>query len=99
MKQKYFMLLLILFAIVLSYIFLTQFKKENKEKKENFESEKDKQIVKEEVGSILHTDGLSFGEKISKIKALNRNDEVLRDLIFNNEKVTVELINKYIDTL
>jgi predicted membrane protein len=99
MKQKYFMLLLILVAIILSYVFLRQFKKENKEKKENFDSKKEKQIVKEQVGSILHTDGLSFGEKISKIKALNRDDEVLRDLIFNNEKMTIELINKYIDTL
>ena len=94
MKQKYFLLIL-LFGIIfiLSYIFLTQFKTEN------FDSKKEKQIVKEQVGSILHTDGFSFGEKISKIKALPLDDEVLKDLIFNNEKMTIELINKYINTL
>jgi hypothetical protein len=100
MKQKYFLLIL-LFAIIfiLSYVFLTQFKKENKEKKENFDSNKEKQIVKEQVGSILNTDGLSYGEKIYKIKASTREDEVLNNLIFNNEKTTIELINKYINTL
>jgi uncharacterized membrane protein len=99
MKQKYFLLILLLFAIILSYVFLTQFKKENKEKKENFDSNKEKQIVKEQVGSILNTGGLSYGEKIYKIKASTQNDEVLNNLIFNNEKTTIELINKYINTL
>jgi beta-galactosidase beta subunit len=41
---------------------------------------------------------ISFSQKISNIKNLNITDQTLTDLIFNNEKITVQLITDYMNT-
>ena len=65
-----------------------------KTKKENFIPKK----TQEDVQSILNTQGLSYSDKISKIKNLKSKDETLNDLIFKNEKMTIDLITDYMKT-
>jgi len=65
-----------------------------KNKKENFISKKSQ----EDIQSILNTEGLSYSDKISKIKILKVKDETLNDLIFKNEKMTIDLITDYMKT-
>ena len=65
-----------------------------KTKKENFIPKK----TQEDIQSILNTEGLSYSDKISKIKNLNSKDETLNDLIFKNEKMTIDLITDYMKT-
>lgn len=62
--------------------------------KENFVSNKNK----EDIQGILNTEGISYSDKISKIKNLQIKDDTLNDLIFNNEKITIKLIKEYIET-
>jgi len=65
-----------------------------KTKKENFIPKK----TQEDIQSILNTEGLSYSDKISKIKNLKSKDETLNDLIFKNEKMTIDLITDYMKT-
>ena len=65
-----------------------------KTKKENFIPKK----TQEDIQSILNTQGLSYSDKISKIKNLKSKDETLNDLIFKNEKMTIDLITDYMKT-
>lgn len=46
----------------------------------------------------LNKDYISFSQKISNIKNLKINDKTLNDLIFNNEKITIQLITDYMNT-
>jgi hypothetical protein len=61
---------------------------------ENFMSRKNK----EDVQRIINTDGLSYSEKISKIKSLKLKDNTINNLIFNYEKNTYNLIVEYMKT-
>ena len=86
-----------LFLISVSIIFgclVFMFFYVKKTKKENFIPQKSQEDVK----SILNTEGLSYSDKISKIKSLNIKDETLNDLIFKNEKITIDLIKEYMKT-
>jgi len=65
-----------------------------KNNKENFIPKKSQ----EDIQSILNTEGLSYSDKISKIKNLNVKDDTLNDLIFKNEKITIDLIKDYMNT-
>jgi virulence-associated protein VapD len=51
----------------------------------------------EKIQKILNRN-ISFSKKISNIKNLKINDKSLNDLIFNNEKITVQLITDYMKT-
>ena len=75
-------------GLVLMFFYL------EKNKKENFIPKK----TQEDIQSILNTQGLSYSDKISKIKNLKSKDETLNDLIFKNEKNTIDLINEYMKT-
>jgi hypothetical protein len=52
----------------------------------------------EKIQKILNNGKISFSQKISNIKNLNITDQTLTDLIFNNEKITVQLITDYMNT-
>ena len=65
-----------------------------KTKKENFIPRKSQ----EDIQSILNTEGISYSDKISKIKSLNVKDDTLNDLIFKNEKITIDLVKDYMNT-
>jgi hypothetical protein len=52
----------------------------------------------ENIQKILNNGKISFSQKISNIKNLNITDQTLTDLIFNNEKITVQLITDYMNT-
>jgi heme/copper-type cytochrome/quinol oxidase subunit 3 len=65
-----------------------------KNKKENFIPKK----TQEDIQSILNTEDLSYSDKISKIKILKVKDDTLNDLIFKNEKMTIDLISEYMKT-
>ena len=75
-------------GLVLMFFYL------KKTKKENFIPKKSQ----EDIQSILNTQGLSYSDKISKIKNLKSKDETLNDLIFKNEKMTIDLITDYMKT-
>ena len=75
-------------GLVLMFFYL------KKTKKENFIPKK----TQEDIQSILNTQGLSYSDKISKIKILKSKDETLNDLIFKNEKMTIDLITDYMKT-
>ena len=75
-------------GLVLMFFYL------KKTKKENFIPKK----TQEDIQSILNTQGLSYSDKISKIKNLKSKDETLNDLIFKNEKMTIDLITDYMKT-
>jgi heme/copper-type cytochrome/quinol oxidase subunit 3 len=86
-----------LFLISISFLFgclVFMFLYVKKTKKENFIPQKSQ----EDVQSILNTDGLSYSDKISKIKSLKIKDDTLNDLIFKNEKITLDLIKEYMKT-
>ena len=86
-----------LFLISISIIFgclVFMFFYVKKTKKENFIPKKSQ----EDIQSILNTKGLSYSDKISKIKTLKVKDETLNNLIFKNEKITIDLIEEYMKT-
>jgi len=85
------------FLIAVSIIFgcsVLMFFYLKKNKKENFIPKKSQ----EDIQSILNTEGLSYSDKISKIKTLKVKDDTLNDLIFKNEKITINLITDYMKT-
>jgi hypothetical protein len=92
MKNYYIILVCIL--ILISVLLFLNFKSDAKMTKENFVSNKNK----EDIQAILNTEGISYSDKISKIKNLQIKDDTLNDLIFNNEKIVIKLIKEYIET-
>jgi hypothetical protein len=91
--KNYYIILVCIFILIGVLLFLN-FKNDAKMTKENFVSNKNK----EDIQSILNTEGISYSDKISKIKNLKIKDDTLNDLIFNNEKITIKLIKEYIET-
>ena len=86
-----------LFLISISIVFgclVLMFFYTKKNNKENFIPKKSQ----EDIQSILNTEGLSYSDKISKIKNLNVKDDTLNDLIFKNEKITIDLVKDYMNT-
>jgi hypothetical protein len=90
--MKNFKLILLSISILIGISIFIYFNTTNKI--ENFMSRKNK----EDVQRILNTDGLSYSEKISKIKSLKLKDYTINDLIFNYEKNTYNLIVEYMKT-
>jgi hypothetical protein len=91
--KNYYIILVCIFILIGVLLFLN-FKNDAKMIKENFVSNKNK----EDIQGILNTEGISYSDKISKIKNLQIKDDTLNDLIFNNEKITIKLIKEYIET-
>jgi hypothetical protein len=91
MKNNNYFLIAVSIIIGVSVLMFFYLKKN---KKENFISKKSQ----EDIQSILNTEGLSYSDKISKIKILKVKDETLNDLIFKNEKMTIDLITEYMKT-
>lgn len=83
---------LISVSIIFGFLVLMFFYLKNK--KENFIPKK----TQEDIQSILNTEGLSYSDKISKIKNLKSKDETLNDLIYKNEKMIIGLITDYMKT-
>lgn len=86
-------LILISISFILGCLLLMVFYVK-KTKKENFIPRKSQ----EDIQSILNTEGISYSDKISKIKSLNVKDDTLNDLIFKNEKITIDLVKDYMNT-
>lgn len=91
MKNNNLILISISFILGCLLFMVFYFKKT---KKENFIPRKSQ----EDIQSILNTEGISYSDKISKIKSLNVKDDTLNDLIFKNEKITIDLVKDYMNT-
>ena len=92
--MKIYKIILLCILFLIGVLLFLNFKNGAKVTKENFISNKNKESIQ----GILNTEGLSYSDKISKIKNLQIKDDTLNDLIFNNEKLTIKLIKEYIET-
>jgi hypothetical protein len=88
MKNRNFVLLsiivgVLLFLFLIQYIFL---------KKEGFISRKNKDNIR----TILNTQGFSYSDKIAKIKKISQlKDDAIKDIIYKNEKSLLQIIIEY----
>jgi hypothetical protein len=88
MKNRNFVLLsiivgVLLFLFLIQYIFL---------KKEGFISRKNK----DDIRTILNTQGFSYSDKIAKIKKISQlKDDAINDIIYKNEKSLLQIIIEY----